>query len=120
MHIVCKTQQKKVKMKQYPSNLEFVILSKISQKRQETLYDTPYIRNLKDIIQMNLFTDRETCRLREQTYGCWWGRNKKCFIKIFTYIHICTYVYLYENDYLYIPLIYIIYTIKHRRATEHK
>lgn len=41
---------------------------------------------------------------------------KNAHKNIYIYIHICTYVYLYENDYLYIPLIYIIYTIKHRKS----
>lgn len=54
---------------------------------------------------MNLFTDRETCRLREQTYGCWWGEGiKKCFIKIFTYIYIYAHMYIYMKMITYIYL----------------
>ena len=36
------------------------------------------------------------------------------------YVLICSYVYLYKNDYLciYIPLIYIIYTIIHRKTEQ--
>ena len=37
----------------------------------EISYDTPYMRNLKQMIQMNLLTKQnKTHRLRKRTYGC--------------------------------------------------
>ena len=43
-----------------------------SDQEAETLYDIPCVWNLKDMIQMNLFTDQEkTHRLKGQIYGCW-------------------------------------------------
>ena len=43
-----------------------------SDREGEIPYDIPYMQNLEDVIQMNLFTKKKsTHRLREQTYGCW-------------------------------------------------
>ena len=49
-------------------DLENAILSEVSQWR-DISYDIPYIRNLKEIMQMNLFTkQKETHGLRKSTY----------------------------------------------------
>ena len=62
-----------LKRQQY---LETVMLREVSQ-RGETLYDTPYMRNLKrhDTKEL-IYEQKETHRLGEGTYGClgpWWG-----------------------------------------------
>ena len=42
------------------------------------MYDVCYMWNLKEMIQMNLFTkQKRACRLREQTYGCQRGRDSQ-------------------------------------------
>ena len=52
-------------------DLENAILSEVTSQQRDTSYDIPYIRNLKEIMQMNLFTkQKETHRLRKWTYGC--------------------------------------------------
>ena len=41
-----------------------------SDREREIVTDTAYMRNLKKMIQANLFTkQKQTHRLREQTYG---------------------------------------------------
>lgn len=92
-------------------------------RKAETLYDTPYMWYLKrhNTIEPYL-QNRETCRLREQTYGCWWGEGiKKCFRKstyIYMYLYAHMYIYIKMITYVYIPLIYIIYTIIHRKTEQ--
>ena len=39
-----------------------------SDREGEILYNVPYMWNVKEMIQMNL--QKETHRLRKQTYGC--------------------------------------------------
>ena len=52
-------------------DLENAILSEVTSQQRDTSYDIPYIRNLKEIMQMNLFTkQKETHRLRKWTSGC--------------------------------------------------
>ena len=47
-------------------DLENAILSEVTSQQRDTSYDIPYIRNLKEIMQMNLFTkQKETHRLRK-------------------------------------------------------
>ena len=46
-----------------------------SGREGEILHDIPYMWNLKEMIQMNLFTkQKQTRRLRECTYGLQRGR----------------------------------------------
>ena len=48
--------------------------SKPDRERQIS-YDITYMWNLKNMIQMNLFTkQKQTHRLRKQTYGCQRGK----------------------------------------------
>ena len=61
-------------------DLEIIILSK-SDRERKISYDIASMRNLKKMIQRNLFTkQKQTHRLRKQTYGSqrgkWWGRDK--------------------------------------------
>ena len=42
--------------------------------KKETVYDIPYMQNLKKMIRMNLFTkQKQTYRFRVWTYGYQWG-----------------------------------------------
>ena len=55
-------------------DLEIIILSEVSQTEKDK-YHITYMRNLKKMIQMNLFTkQKQTHRLREWTYGYEGGR----------------------------------------------
>ena len=41
-----------------------------SDREREISYDIPYVKNLKEMIQMSLFIkQKQTHRLREQSYG---------------------------------------------------
>ena len=49
--------------------IEIIILSEVNQIKQIS-QDITYMWNLKNMIQMNLFTkQKQTCRPRKQTYG---------------------------------------------------
>ena len=64
-------------------DLENAILSEVTSQQRDTSYDIPYIRNLKEIMQMNLFTkQKETHRLRKWTYGCQGERIVREFGKV--------------------------------------
>ena len=55
-------------------DLEIVMLSE--DRKGEILYDIPYMGNLKINDINELTKQKETHRLREQTYGCQRGRKK--------------------------------------------
>ena len=48
-----------------------------SDRERQISHDISYMQNLKNrMIQMNLFTkQKQTHRLREWTYGYWWGEG---------------------------------------------
>ena len=47
-----------------------------SDRERQILYDSTYVWNLKKLILMNLFTkQKQTHRLREQTYGYQGGKD---------------------------------------------
>ena len=51
-------------------DLDIIILSEVNLTEKDISYDITYMRNLKKMIQMNLFTkQKQTHRLREQIYG---------------------------------------------------
>ena len=53
-------------------DLENVLLSEVRQKRRNTIRHPLYVKSKKEMMQMNLLTkQKETHRLRKQTYGCW-------------------------------------------------
>ena len=56
-------------------DLENVILSEVSQTEREILYDIPYMWNLKRNDTNELTRQKETHRLRKQTYGCQGGEG---------------------------------------------
>ena len=50
-------------------DLEMIILSEVSQTNR-ILCGITHMQNLKNVIQMNLFTkEKQTCRCIKQTYG---------------------------------------------------
>ena len=56
-------------------DLENVIQSGVRQKRRNIIWHPLYVKSKKEMMQMNLVTkQRETHRLRKQTYGCWEGK----------------------------------------------
>ena len=71
-------------------DLENVILSEVSQTEREILYDIPYMWNLKRNDTNELTKQKETHRLRKQTYGCWGEGIVRDFGKV-------TYTLLYSK-----------------------
>ena len=56
-------------------DLEIITLSQVSQRQ---MYDLTYMWNLKNKLQMNLFTkQKQTHRYRKQTYGYQRGGEKR-------------------------------------------
>ena len=57
-------------------DLDIIILSEVNQTEKDKYHDITYMRNLKEMVQLNLLT-KQTHRLREGTYGYqvegWWG-----------------------------------------------
>ena len=60
-------------------DLDIVILSEVSQTEKEKYHMTSLICGIeKEMIQVNLLIkQKETHRLKEQTYGCWGWRNNR-------------------------------------------
>ena len=51
-------------------DLETIILSEVSQMQKDISYDATYMWNLKNMVQMNLFTkQKQSHRYRKPTYG---------------------------------------------------
>ena len=69
-------------------------------------YDITYMWNLKDMVQMNLFTkQKQSHRCRKPTYGCQ-GRSKQRKETIHWDIGIDIYALLYINCITYENLLY--------------
>ena len=57
-------------------DLQIEILNKMPDRGGKMSYGISYMQNLKKKIEMNLFTNqKQTHRLKEQTYSCQEGRD---------------------------------------------
>ena len=51
-------------------DLDIIILSEVNQTEKDKYHDITYMRNLKEMVQLNLFPkQKQTHRHRKQTYG---------------------------------------------------